>query len=48
MVANDMQKSLNELKHIYLTKRTHVIDRLVKHQDKIEAFFKIYYDCLDA
>lgn len=48
MVADDMQKSLNELKHIYLTKRTHVIDRLVKHQDKIEGFFKIYYDCLDA
>lgn len=47
MVADEMQNSLNELKHIYLTKRTHIIDRLVKHQDKMETFFKIYYDCLD-
>lgn len=40
--------SLNELKHIYLKKRTHIVDRLTLHQQKIEAFFKIYYDCLDA
>jgi hypothetical protein len=30
-----------------MTKRTHIFDRLVGHQNKIEEFFKIYYDYLD-
>jgi len=46
-IANEVQSALFELKHIYLTKRTHVIDRLTNHQKKIEDFFAIYYDTLD-
>jgi hypothetical protein len=29
--ANEVQKSITTLKHLYLTKRTHVIDRLNDH-----------------
>ena len=47
-IADELQKNLFELKHIYLTKRTHVIDRLTTHQKRIEEFFTIYYDTLDS
>jgi len=38
---------LVDLKHVYLTKKVHVIDRLAAHQKEIESFLKIYYDILD-
>lgn len=46
-ISNEVQESLVQLKHIYLTKRTHIFDRLISHQNKIEEFFKIYYQFLD-
>ena len=30
-----------------MTKKVHLLDRLVKHKKKIEDYFKIYYDVLD-
>jgi hypothetical protein len=38
---------MTDLKHKYLIKRTHILDRLVKHQNEVEEHFKIYYDQLD-
>lgn len=42
-VSSDVQNILVELKHIYLTKRTHIFDRLTGHQSKMEEFLSIYY-----
>ena len=39
--------AMTSLKHKYLIKRTHIMDRLVKHQNDIEEYFGIYYDYLD-
>ena len=46
--ASNVQDTLSELKTTYLTKRMHIYDRLIRHQSKIEEFFMIYYDALDA
>jgi hypothetical protein len=47
VVADRVQRSLNELQHLYLAKRTHVIDRLVGHQQEVEEFMSIFYQTLD-
>ena len=47
-VASEIQNSLTGLKHIYMTKRMHVLDRLSTHQSKVESFFEIYYELLDT
>jgi len=39
--------AMTALKHKYLIKRTHIMDRLVKHQNEIEEHFGVYYDYLD-
>lgn len=43
-IASKVQDMMTELKHLYLTKKSLVIDRLVQQQREIEGFFKIYYD----
>jgi len=45
--ASEVQTNLTSLKHLYLAKRTHLIDRLVKHQTNIEEYFEAYYETLD-
>ena len=47
VVSNDIQKELTDLKHLYLTKRNHVIDRLHNHQNTIEDFLKIFTDTIE-
>lgn len=47
-IASEIQNSLTGLKHIYLTKRMHVLDRLANHQNKMEQFFEIFYETLDS
>jgi len=39
---------MTTLKHLYLTKRTHVIDSLNEHQNTVEDFLKIFTDAVDA
>lgn len=47
-IAEEVQTKLIDLKHNYLTKKTHILDRLAKHKSKVEEYFKMYYDILDA
>lgn len=37
--SSDIQKELFELKHQYLKKKTHVIDRLLAHMTETEDYF---------
>jgi hypothetical protein len=32
---------------MYLTKRTHLIDRLLQQQNKVEELFEVFYKTLD-
>lgn len=45
--AAELQEQLFSLKHEYLTKKTHVIDRLFVQQKEIESYFKIFYQAID-
>jgi hypothetical protein len=38
---------MTKLKLKYITKRTHILDRVVAHRNKLEKYMKIYYDTLD-
>lgn len=38
---------MTRLKHKYLIKRTHIMDKLNHHMNIVENHFKIYYDKLD-
>jgi hypothetical protein len=46
--AAEVQESLTGLKHLYLTKRSHVMNRLAGHQRKLEEYFELFYSVLDA
>ena len=46
-VASEVQTKLTELKHLYLTKKTNMLDRLKAHQSKIEDFYQVFYKTLD-
>lgn len=37
-----------KLKHSYIAKRQHVVEKLDRHQERIESLFKVYYDTLDG
>lgn len=45
--SNEIQEQMTQLKHTYLSKRTHVIDRLHEHQNTIEDFFRIFTETVD-
>ena len=47
-IASEVQNNLTDLKHLYLTKRTYLLDRLISQQHKVESFFKLFYETLDS
>ena len=47
-IQSELQEEMNSLKHKYLTKRAHIMDRLLEHQNKLEDYAKIYYETLDT
>jgi hypothetical protein len=36
-----------KLKHAYVAKKQQTVQKLDKHQERIESIFKVYYDTLD-
>lgn len=47
-IQAELQEEMTILKHKYLTKRTHIMDRLSSHQNKLEEYMKIFYDTLES
>ena len=45
--ASEFQDQLFSLKHQYLKKKTHVIDRLKSHIDSMEDYFRMFYEVID-
>jgi hypothetical protein len=46
-IQAELQEAMTKLKLKYITKRTHILDRVVAHRNKLEKYMKIYYDTLD-
>ena len=43
---NEIQKEINELKHVYFKKRVVLMDRVLKHKSEVDRYFEIYFKAL--
>lgn len=43
----EVQDKVTQLKHKYEIKRSHLMNRLFDHKEKIEDYFVIFYNALD-
>lgn len=46
-ICRQIQEDVIKLKHTYISKKQFMVEKLDKHQEKIESLFKVYYDTLD-
>lgn len=45
--CRQIQEDVIKLKHAYVSKKKQTLQKLDKHQERVEAIFKVYYDTLD-